>query len=150
MCYIMNVIHTSIQSLNIKTRDRHICLTLILLNKLCLPHPFLTVSQSDNWMLFALSIHKLNEKQCRSWSDGFFRSHLIWIYIVFKGNAYPGSAGQGLINSIWIGKLSRNIPVFYIQMHINLSVNHEEVHIFCAGYKAPLVCPLSYADNCIR
>ena len=71
-------------------------LTLVLLNKLSLPHPFLTVNQSDNWMLFVISIHKLNEKQCRSWSDGFFRSHLIWIYTVFKGNAYPGSAGQGL------------------------------------------------------
>ena len=46
-------------------------------------------------MLFVISIHKLNEKQCRSWSDGFFRSHLIWIFTFFKGNAYPGSAGQG-------------------------------------------------------
>ena len=29
-------------------------LTLILLNKLCLPHPFLTINQSDNSMLFAI------------------------------------------------------------------------------------------------
>ena len=63
-------------------------LTLVLLNKLSLPHPFLTVNQSDNSMLYVISIHKLNEKQCKS--------HLIWIYTVFKGNAYPGSVGQGL------------------------------------------------------
>ena len=75
-------------------------LTLVLLNKLSLPHPFLTVNQSDNSMLFVTSIHKLNEKQCRSWSDGFWRSHLIWIYTVFKENAYPGSAGQGLITNV--------------------------------------------------
>ena len=43
-----------------------------------------------------MSVHKLNEKQCTSRSDGFFRSHLIWIYTVFKGNVYPGSAVQGL------------------------------------------------------
>ena len=30
------------------------CLTLILLNIFCLPHPFLTVNQSDNLMLFAI------------------------------------------------------------------------------------------------
>ena len=80
-------------------------LTLVLLNKLSLPHPFLTVNQSDNLMLFVIVIHELNEKQCRLWSDGFFRSHLIWIYTVFKGNAYPGNAypGQGLIKAITSG-----------------------------------------------
>ena len=35
---------------------------LILLNRLSLPHPFLTVNQSDSSMLF---VHKLNDKQCR-------------------------------------------------------------------------------------
>ena len=38
---------------------------------------------------------KVNGKQCRSRSVGFFRSQLIWIYTVCKGRVYPGSAGQG-------------------------------------------------------
>ena len=38
---------------------------------------------------------RLYENQCRSWSDGFLRSHLIWIYNVFK-RINPGSAGHGL------------------------------------------------------
>ena len=39
----------------------------------------------------------LRGKQCRFRSVGFFRSQLIWIYTICKSKAYPGSAGQGLI-----------------------------------------------------
>ena len=103
-------------------------LTLILLNKLCLPHPFLTVNQSDNSMLFVISIHKLNEKQCRSWSDGFFRSHLIWIYTVFKGNDYPGSAGQGLnyvvgICQKYLGKVLLTCTHYIINFEYTITEN---------------------------
>ena len=71
-------------------------LTRILLNKLSLPHPFLIVNQSDNSLLFGhINSHTL-------WKTVWIlirwllrRSHLIWIYTVFKGNAYPGSAGHG-------------------------------------------------------
>ena len=31
---------------------------------------------------------------------GFFRSQLILIYTVCKGRVYPGSAGQGLSNTV--------------------------------------------------
>ena len=44
--------------------------------------------------------HILNDKQCRSRSVCFWRSQLIWIYTVFKGRAYLGTAGLGLI--IWV------------------------------------------------
>ena len=37
------------------------------------------------------TIHILNDKQCTSWCK------LVWIYIVCKGRAYPGSAGSGVI-----------------------------------------------------
>ena len=43
-----------------------------------------------------LWIHILNGKQCRSWSVGFFRSQLTWIYTVCKGRGYPYSAELGL------------------------------------------------------
>ena len=43
-----------------------------------------------------IQIQILNGKQCRSRSDGFFRSQLIWIYTDCKDRACPGSAGYGL------------------------------------------------------
>ena len=60
-------------------------LTLILLNNLInYIHFWLSANQIISYNVF-VQIHKLNDKQCRSWSDGFFRSHLIWIYFVCKG-----------------------------------------------------------------
>ena len=60
-------------------------LTLILLNNLFShTHFWLSTNQITSYKIF-VQIHKLNGKQCRSWSDGFFRSHLIWIYTVCKG-----------------------------------------------------------------
>ena len=41
--------------------------------------------------------HILNGKQCRTRSVGFFRSQLIWIYTVYKGRVYPGSAGSSFV-----------------------------------------------------
>ena len=59
-------------------------LTLILLNNLIShTHFCLTANQITSYNV-SIQIHKLNNKQCRSWSDGFFRSHLIWIYTVCK------------------------------------------------------------------
>ena len=59
-------------------------LTRILLNNLiCHTHFWLSANQITSYNVF-VQIHKLNDKQCRSWSDGFFRSHLIWIYTVCK------------------------------------------------------------------
>ena len=47
---------------HLSTKETHtIILTLVQLNKLSLPHTFLTVNQSDN-SLFVISVHKLNEK----------------------------------------------------------------------------------------
>ena len=71
-------------------------LTLILLNRLSLPRPFLTVNQSENLISWLIS-------------------HLIWIYTVFKGNAYPGSAGQGLIS--WTWKLYFNSFAYCFKKH---------------------------------
>ena len=59
-------------------------------------HPLLIFSQSEYLIQVVGIFHILNDKQCRSRSDGFFRSQLIWIYTVCKGRTYPGSAGQGL------------------------------------------------------
>ena len=60
-------------------------LTLILLNNLIShTHFWLSAKKITQYNVF-IQIHKMNDKQCRSWSDGFFRSHLIWIYTVCKG-----------------------------------------------------------------
>ena len=73
-----------------------------MLNKTCHIHlyfsarPLIFFSQSDYLIQMLIQIHILNDKQCRSWSVGFFRSQLIWIYTVCKDRAYPGSAGTGL------------------------------------------------------
>ena len=40
----------------------------------------------------------ITTKQCWSRSVGFWRSHLIWIYIVCKVRAYQGSAGPALMH----------------------------------------------------
>ena len=61
-----------------------------------MPNPLLIFCQSD-YLIWIFAINSLNGKQCRSRSVGFFRSQLIWIYIVCKGRVYLGSAGQGLM-----------------------------------------------------
>ena len=49
-------------------------------------------------------------------SVGFFRSQLIWIYIVCKGRVYPGSAGQGFsqlflnLNTIFTLNIWTDVP----------------------------------------
>ena len=64
-----------------------VVLTLILLNNLVRhTHFWLSANQITSYNVF-VQIHKLNDKQCRSWSDGFFWSHLIWIYTVCKGRS---------------------------------------------------------------
>ena len=40
-----------------------------------------------------------------------YRSHLIWIYTIFKGNVYPGSAGQGLRLSDQFSELTRIVII---------------------------------------
>ena len=60
----------------------------------------------------------LNDKQCRSWLVGFFRSQLIWIYTVFKGRVCPGSAGQVLIfrkKIVQSAKTDRKLWIFQIR-----------------------------------
>ena len=58
---------------------------------------FLRSANQITWSGMLIWIHIRNGKQCRSRSVGFFRSQLIWVYIVCKGRVYPDSAGQGLI-----------------------------------------------------
>ena len=64
------------------------------------------------WYRLLLQIHILNDKQCRSRSFGFFRSHLIWGYTVCVGRVYPASAGLGLT----LGKIfsRRYIEIFFL------------------------------------
>ena len=70
-------------------------LTLILLNSLIShTHFWLSANQITSYNVF-IQIHKLNDKQCRSWSDGFFRSHLIWIYTVCKGRGSREQQDKG-------------------------------------------------------
>ena len=73
-------------------------LTLVMVNtsKLRCHTHFSFLANQITWSRFLIEIHIFNDKQCRSRSDGFFRSQLIWIYIVCKGRTYPGSAGLGL------------------------------------------------------
>ena len=71
-------------------------LTHVLLNKLRCHTYFQFTANQITSSGFLLKICIPNGKQCRSRSIGFFRSQLIWIYTVWKGRVYPGSAGQGL------------------------------------------------------
>ena len=60
----------------------------------------LSVSQS-NCLIQVVDTNSHTEsqtKQCRSGSVGFWRSQLIWIYIVWIGRAYPGLARPGLMH----------------------------------------------------
>ena len=75
--------------------------TLVMLNKLRCPTHFQFSANQITWSRLLIQILIINDKQCRSRSVGFFRSQLIWIYIVCKGRAYPGSAG--LVLSGWTG-----------------------------------------------
>ena len=85
-------------------------LTLVLLNKLrCHAHIQFSVNQITR-SRFLVQIQILNGKQCRSWSVGFFRSQLIWIYTVCKSRTYPGSAGQGLISQMYNSSLLQLWP----------------------------------------
>ena len=49
-----------------------------------MPYRLLISSQSSGAMSLLIWICLVNDKQCRSRSAGFRRSHLIWIYTVFK------------------------------------------------------------------
>ena len=82
-------------------------LTLILLNKLSLPHPFLTVSQSDNSMLF-VPVNLQTEWQNSVEPDQMASSEAIWSgsTLFSKGHTYPGSAGQGLNAVILVSALA--------------------------------------------
>ena len=64
-----------------------------------MPLPLLIFSQLDYFIQVVHTNSNFNDKQCRSRSVDFFRSQLIWIYTVCKGRVYPGSVGQGLINT---------------------------------------------------
>ena len=73
-----------------------------MLNKLrCHTHFYFSANQIS-WSRLLIQIHILTDKQCRSWSVGFVRSQLIWIYTVCKGRAYLGSAGLGLMWKVHI------------------------------------------------
>ena len=60
-----------------------------------MPRPFQIFNQSDCTLIHIVDINSHTEWQTVqiqiSWS-----SQLIWIYTVFKGSVYPGSAGQVL------------------------------------------------------
>ena len=75
-------------------------LTLILLNNLIShTHFWLSANQITSYNFF-VQIHKLNDKQCRSWSEGFFRSRLIWIYTVCKGRGCREQQDKGSFSPI--------------------------------------------------
>ena len=61
-----------------------------------MPHPFQIFSQSD-YLIQIADINSHTEWQkVQIQISWLLRSQLIWIYTVFKGREYPGSAGQGL------------------------------------------------------
>ena len=57
--------------------------------------PEITAANKITWFNLLIQIYILNDKQCSSRCVGLFRSHFIWIYTVYKGSAYRGSAGTG-------------------------------------------------------
>ena len=94
------------------THRLNMILILVLLNKLRRHAYFLFSANQITWSKLFIQIQILNNKQCRSRSVGFFRSQLIWIYTVCKDRVYPGSAGQGLINSNDLAVKTPNQTVF--------------------------------------
>ena len=90
-------------------------------------HFWLSANQITSYNVF-IQIHKLNDKQCRSWSDGFFRSHLIWIYTVCKGRGCCEQQDKDNISSLYgttagekhcfrIRKLQRSRPACTSMIH---------------------------------
>ena len=70
-------------------------LTLILLNNLIShTHIWISANQIISYNVF-VQIHKLDDQQCRSWSDGFFRNHLIWSYTVCKSRGCREQQDKG-------------------------------------------------------
>ena len=80
-------------------------LTLVMLNKLrCHPTSnFQPIRLLDPGVWYKFAYLMANSADPKS--VGFFRSQLIWIYTVFKGRVYPGSAGQGLITHKALSKI---------------------------------------------
>ena len=95
----------------------------------------LIFNQSEHLIKVVHIYSKLNDKQCRSRSVGFFRSQLIWIYTVFKGWIYPGSARQGLrVNS----------PIHLIHIyHKNVFVSSDSVLFLSAFLNDINVCDMT-------
>ena len=81
-----------------------------MLNKLRCHAHFQFSANRIAWSGLLLQIQILNDKQCRSRSVGFFRSQLIWIYTVWKGKVYPGSAWQGLMRHQPVRVILRHLP----------------------------------------
>ena len=48
------------------------------------PYELLTFSHSSGTILLLMLINHVDENQCGSWSAGFIRSQMIWIYTDFK------------------------------------------------------------------
>ena len=88
-----------------------------------------TSTQTNTWSRLLIQIQILNGKQCRSWSVGFFRSQLIWIYTVCKSRTYPGSAGQGLT-------IPRKYLLCYQKHPIKISDHHRWKKTFQIYYSA--------------
>ena len=73
---------------------RHFLTFMLLNNLISHIHFCQSANQITSYNVF-IQIYKLNGKQCRSWSDGFFRSHLIWIYNVCKGRGCREQQDKG-------------------------------------------------------
>ena len=110
-------------------------LTLILLNNLISHNHFwLSANQITSYNVF-VQIHKLNDKHCRSWSDGFFRSHLIWIYNVCEGRGCREQQDKGL-------RLSQSVKCKSLQKyqyHQFMQVHLYVLHLYYQSHINP--CP---------
>ena len=103
---------------------------LVMLNKLRCHAHFPFSANQITWSRLLIPIHTLNGKQCRARSVGFFRSQLIWIYIVCNDRIYLDSAGPGLIFSYF------SIVAFIVVFNGNMLLRHfERVPTTCSNKK---------------
>ena len=88
-------------------------------NLLSHTHFWLPTNQITSYNVF-IQIHKLNDKQCRSWSDGFFRSHLIWIYTVCKGRGCREQRDK-------VGRLGYGEGFIFVLKTYHLKYNYYDI-----------------------
>ena len=92
------------------------------------------------WYKVVVQIHNLNDKQRRSWSDGFFESQLIWIYTIDNGRGcrvqqdksqnfpFLFSLTHEYITQLWTNLLFWGHQLYGLSLFQKLIATEESIH----------------------